>query len=413
MGFGLRDRLSVNASSVPAQRAKGSHHFFITLDAFEYYEEIRIDFISIFSSVVSYCCSIEKSSAHSRVSYHLHAYIEFSESLLLSELQEFIRCCFPNCRLDLKSCRRPADVLKYVSKEDWYLYTNVKKSRLHFNYQLHDWVVNTPRYSIDDPFVVSNCHRYRFLQQYHAEHLMRLYPSFRPFQPIEVVKCSWALSVSLWWNEIILGFKHKRKCLFLYGPSNVGKSSFVEHMIGRHNLRYVFYPGVGNFFMSDFRIDFHKAIIFEEFDSQHYPHSHLKRLLEGSTYSYSVKCQPDKTFKFHGPIIFISNYAPSLDSALENRLLVISAYDPYWSGVEELLVKTCPLSEVDGVSSEYAEIFLSDEEFPPSPSDFSSPPSQASNVDSISQENIFPSNVVTVSALVHQAPCSGSRRPPR
>lgn len=328
--------------------SKGSHHFLITVDSFEYYADIRVDFVSLFDSVVSYCVSIEKSSSGSRVSNHLHAYIEFSRSWLLADLVEYLTLCWPDCRYDVQSCKSPRDAKRYVSKEDWYLYTNVKTSSLHFNYQLHNWVTNTPSYRIDDPFVVANSYRYRFLEQYHSSHLKSLQRPFVGFRPLEVVKTSWCLSVALWWNDVISGFKHKRKSLFLLGPSDIGKSTFVEHMIGRENMRYVFYPGVGQFFMSGFDPLIHKVILFEEFDAKSIPLPHLKRLLEGSPYAYSVKCSSDKIIRFTGPIICVSNFYPDFASPMDSRFLFVSAHDAYYKSLSTLLVKTPPnADEVD------------------------------------------------------------------
>lgn len=124
--------------------------------------------------------------------------------------------------------------------------------------------------------------------------------------------------------------------MYIWGGTNVGKSTMVERLVGKNNMKYVFYPGVGKFVMQGFDPFFHKLIIFEEFNILFYKPSFLKRLLEGRSYSYPVKCGPDSVFYFKGPIIFISNddiKCHCNDYALLGRLNIINAVQPYWQGV--------------------------------------------------------------------------------
>lgn len=99
-------------------------------------------------------------------------------------------------------------------------------------------------------------------------------------------------------------------------------------------MKYVYYPGVGKFFMQSFDVYFHKVIIFEEFNFSFYQPSFLKRLLENQTYAYPVKCSNDNIFNFNGPIIFISNEDirdVCSDEALLGRLLIVTAYNAFVS----------------------------------------------------------------------------------
>ncbi|KAK9754581.1 hypothetical protein QE152_g1101 [Popillia japonica] len=88
---------------------------------------------------------------------------------------------------------------------------------------------------------------------------------------------------------------HSNRCLYLYGSTAAGKSTYVETILSAagsrrsHNpLRHVYYPGVGRYFMRHFDVDFHRAIVFEEFDVGQYNVAMLKRLCEGRNYSYPV-----------------------------------------------------------------------------------------------------------------------------
>lgn len=117
----------------------------------------------------------------------------------------------------------------------------------------------------------------------------------------------------------------------MYGPTNVGKTTFVEKLIGEINQNYIFYPGVGKFCMQDFRPMFHKIILFEEFHYEFYPKGMLKRLLEGRKAAYPVKCSSDSVFSFSGPIIFVSNENNVDDDAIKARLKFVEADVPFWT----------------------------------------------------------------------------------
>lgn len=80
-------------------------------------------------------------------------------------------------------------------------------------------------------------------------------------------------------RPIHLGFIKNH--VYIYMVHNAGKSSFIEKIIGKQNLNFVFLPGDGQFFMQSLDEDFHKVILFEEFEVSKYPYNCLKRLLEG------------------------------------------------------------------------------------------------------------------------------------
>lgn len=79
------------------------------------------------------------------------------------------------------------------------------------------------------------------------------------------------------------GFKKGQ--LYIFDPTNTGKSSLVEQLVGRQNLKFCFYTGIGKFFMQGFDPFLNKIIIFEEFNINFYKASFLKRLLEGRNYA--------------------------------------------------------------------------------------------------------------------------------
>lgn len=112
----------------------------------------------------------------------------------------------------------------------------------------------------------------------------------------------------------------------------------IEKLVGKSNLKYAYFPGVGKFFVQSSDPHFHKFIIFEEFNYRFYQPSFLKRLLENRTFAYPVKCSSDNVFQFCGPDIFISNEVIRdiwNDCARLGRLQIVHASVPFWQSLEK------------------------------------------------------------------------------
>lgn len=193
---------------------------------------------------------------------------------------------------------------------------------------------------------------YKFLERYLAAYQLSQLKHFTGFcKYVGIVKSCWLCAVVFWWNDWVDILDRgvvikKRKQLYLYGDTNVGKSTVIEKCIGQNYMKFCFYPGVGKFCMQGFNQYVHKAIIFEEFNVEYYPLNMLKRLLEGRDYAYPVKCYPDQVFKFVGPVIFVSNNGIEgcKDNAFLSRLQIVYT-DCFVEGgsLEEIVqVKTEP-----------------------------------------------------------------------
>lgn len=326
-------------------RQRPGRKFFLTIDLESYYESVRKDIVLWFDQLVSFCVAVEVSRISKRVSFHAHCYFEFSEKLFLSDLREYVDICVKqhfgqSLRFDLQSCKSTKSVLKYITKEDRFPFFNVKLSCLHFNYRSYVWAVNTAQFKCSDPFVQEHRFCYRFLEKLFYDVKMDLKIDDRQLMPVMSAYYDWTLNCATWWNSVIKKFVVKNKQLYLWGPSNTGKSTWVERMIGKSMMKYVYFPGVGKFFMQGYRSGFHKVILFEEFDYKYHCSSMLKRLLEGRNYSYPVKGMMDVDICHKGPIIFVSNYInEDMDDALKNRLLFVSASEAFWESMEALVPK--------------------------------------------------------------------------
>lgn len=341
-------------------RLRPGRQFFITI-SFGYKDPLlKEDVFSVIDSIeyTSYCISLESSSDNSKVSCHVHVFLELVDKYFIDDVRQFFASVFDECGLNVQSCKSKRSCVKYITKEDVEPVTNIKLSDLHFNVRVHNWCKKALKFDCTDPFVVEHRFCYRYLNRYYNDYQKKKYPVFKGFSKCQDVKGDWAVVVCSWWNDAIEGFTVKRKCLYLHGPTNVGKTTLIESLICRRNLPFVFLPGVGKFFMQGFDSTFHKLILFEEFEIKYHVVAMLKRLLEGRKYAYPVKCEQDMIIEFKGPIIFVSNLNDIADAPLMTRLLFVSAQTPYYT--QETFA--IPKKEVVAVE-EVHEILSSSEEF--------------------------------------------------
>lgn len=345
---------TAKSQSKTISRVKPGHSFFVTVPLLEYYTEVRVDFINIFFDVYEYCVAVELNRVNNEeVKYHLHAYLKFLNSYFLSDLREYIVSVLDLNRIDIQSCRSRRNVVKYITKEDKQIYhLNIHFSEFNFYYQAYVWACNAVRFDFSDPFVVAHRNNYIFLQNYYVEVRRQLKKTFTGFLPCHTSFSNWSLEVAIWWNSKIVDNTKKSKNLYLRGLSNVGKSSYIESLIGKDNLDFVFYPSVGKFAYGDFDPCYHKIILFEEFSWKFHVLSMLKRLLEGRPFSACVKCKPDKLIEFTGPIIIITNEMDDVtDLAFVNRLQIVDAISPYWQDPQAEVPSACSSDTSASLSS--------------------------------------------------------------
>lgn len=328
---------------------KGGRLFFVTVDIVESYDTLREDFVSFFDDLLCYCCVIEKSNVSSRIDYHLHCFLEFKSNIKVNDLADYIRVLVDGVRVDVQPCRSRKSTLKYITKEDRAPFYNCKLSELHFNYRAYQWAVNSPVFRYEDVFVMEHRFCYRYLEKLHAEvRLMKAVGSSRLRSVDIFYHCGWAQSVVDWWNKRISSKVHKAKQLLLRGVSNVGKSTFIEKLVGSQNMGCVFMPDVGKFAFQGFDSSLHKVVLFEEFNPQYHCMSMLKRLLAGEAFAAPVKCAFAKLIKFRGPVIFVMQDTTvwDMEAAFINRLCIVEATSPYWEEeVEVREIKVEPSEE--------------------------------------------------------------------
>lgn len=343
-----------SARAEPEVRDRIVSAFFVTVDIESYYDEVRSDALDYFEQLVEYCIAYEKSNTN-RLDGHLHMYLKFEEGYKLGDFNEIIREYFVDCRVDIQKCKSRRSCLKYISKEDYNLLSNIKKSDMHMNYRIYHWAKDADKFCLFDPFVIEHRNQYKFLERMYHEVKFSIADNL-VYRPLTVTYVGWPLEVASWWNGINSGYVHKAKQLYLFGSTNVGKSTYIESLLGRKLFSRVFYPGVGKFFLQGLNVDYHSVILFEEFEYKYHHVSMLKRLLEGKPYAYPVKCERDQIIQWRKPIIFVSNFDEVSDPALRQRLKFVRAEEPFWQ-----LENNAVVPKVEKVVDDVIEISSEDE----------------------------------------------------
>lgn len=306
------------------KRDKLTQNFFVTFALSHLWESVRDDILLLIENMcISYL--IAKESNEDDEYGHVHIYMKTLDKWKLVDIRAWFVEHLGLENFDIQSVRSPKSTIKYISKEDLKLITNLKVSLLHFNYRVHKWAVRNDEFRFDHHFVVEHRNCYRFLQSYYSQHLdFRVKIETGPL-PLYCV-ADWANEVVEWFNTFVMSKGLKRKQLYLYGPTNTGKSQLIDLILSQYCDR-VYYPDVGKFFMNGFRKGFHQVILFEEFNYQYHILDMIKRLIEGRMFSYPRKCVDALSFQFDGPVIFVSNHHldVNVDPAFISRLNIVFA----------------------------------------------------------------------------------------
>ena len=165
---------------------------------------------------------------------------------------------------------------------------------------------------------------------------LRVRSSKEKLREFDVNSCAmnWTKEAAMLWNKRVNYNRPKAReipQLYLWGPSGVGKSTFVEKLIDFEKmLPFVFFPDKGNFFMQGFDPLIHKVILFEDFNLNDYTIGDIKRLTGAEMHKYSIKGKTGIDLQFFGPIIFASNFMNITNDGLLKNLKIVHAVEPFW-----------------------------------------------------------------------------------
>jgi GTPase SAR1 family protein len=170
-----------------------------------------------------------------------------------------------------------------------------------------------------------------------------------PFRT-EYIQKSWHESVLNWWNDWIMnGYKQKKPHLYLWGPSNTGKTTFVMNMLNQSFAfkskttttltartyldvqQFIFIPAVNErrFAWQQFDPNIHKCILIDEFNLNEYNAKQLIKVLNGETIFMNSKHMSNKIICVQVPVIIISNFQPAATIFKKYSSRIVSLHQVY------------------------------------------------------------------------------------
>lgn len=291
--------------------------------------------------------------------------------------------------IHITKVRSERNYLKYITKSDREpMIKNIDPQKLSFFYQANQWAKHTPQYDPADAFILNHPQYYNLLKQVHAsvrartltasKQPLRLFTrnaqdleettqaptvqtsaataaaataaattaeaeaaEVEPSQTPSTTACDlatrkWKQDIIDWWNEFATnGHEHKKKQLYLWGPSNTGKSHFINTLLKacipvdeaealadpRAYEKHIFRPTPNDtrFAYEEYDERVHSVMLINEFDPDEYNLSDLKKALEGDSFVIGCKHTSSRRIRIEMPIIFISNMELPDESRNENK----------------------------------------------------------------------------------------------
>lgn len=284
----------------------------------------RSDLVESSPPSLKYCVALEKGVVGGFCEYHLHAFFEFKEIWSYVELIEWYTNVWPNITVHVEKVKNFKKYISYITKEDLNaIYCEVKFSDLNFYYQAYYTLKEMAEFRVSHPFVVAHYNCYKLLERMHKEIHTDWLNSYSYFGPLVIPPTEWCLQVYKWYRDYVsTAYYPKKKHLYLYGDSNVGKTTFINTLLANLGNR-IYYCRSYDPFCDLF--EEHRAIVWDEFDFKKVNYSQLKLLLAGEPTPITQKYVCDRMIQNTRPVIIISNNPPYPDNAFLNRVLVVHA----------------------------------------------------------------------------------------
>ncbi|CAF1067526.1 unnamed protein product [Brachionus calyciflorus] len=318
---------------------------------------VTVSYINVSKAVVfdlleEFCCRLlVAEEPHFNNEPHHHIYMRTLEKLKIKEIRSIINTVYQRPQIEeedgesnyavngvlVQTVRNEVNYLKYITKFDVKpIFMGILESNLSFYYNTIRWATTNVDFQYTDPHVLNYPQYYKLLEKVHVnvqnKNKHEKVEKLRPFLNVqsEEVQNSWQNEVIIWWNDwIVNGFKHKKHQLFLWGPSNTGKTTFIHSLIKtcvnppseQEDQDENFYeeqifrptPNEKRFAWQEFDSSLHNITLIDEFDITEYNVTDLKKILSGECLIANRKGQTSQKIQLRMPMIFISNLPPPVN----------------------------------------------------------------------------------------------------
>lgn len=327
------------ALPAPIRRHRLIHHFGVTVNIPEYRSDVRTRFAETFREFRPFVIAVEEYHDENLttgrgceiglVRYHIHAYFNCKQGMKWIDFKQVCAERIPDLRPNIIRLRNWMDWVVYITKEDRDVYFSVKACLLNINYRAWYWAMTTSMFEPTDKFLVANRSHLNFWRQYFYQAKRDVTPKrMRRYNHLDGVwYTGWPYQVYQWYEETCGPWFHKRKQLFLWGPTHFGKTTVVRTLVGKQNMPFIFTPGVGRFAFEGLDVDRHRFVLIDDFimDDWWLEASMLKKFLAGEEFVIDKKSLPSVRATFKGHTFILSNDEAITDEALLSRLVVVYA----------------------------------------------------------------------------------------
>jgi len=308
---------------------------------------------------------------------HHHIFISTIKKFLINDVKKLVciiydiefknknrnDCLYNTGEVYVSTVKNQYKYIAYITKNDIEpCFKGVTTETFSFVYRAYEWVKNTPNYEIGK-FVLNHANCYKLLKEFHHQETTKNKSSQLANPKIFIHNESlgspccpnmihpWAEEIVNWWNDWIQnGPSRKKKQLYVYGHSNVGKTSFIHYLLytcinydwnipGTDNYNeyqyenQIFSPTSKDlkFAFMKFNKNLHKVCLIDEFDINNFDSSDFKLLLAGELLQSCVKFNDPLQHRIHIPTIIISNLDPPSEytnprfQGIQERLKIVHA----------------------------------------------------------------------------------------
>ena len=219
------------------------------------------------------------------------------------------------------------DTVAYITGEDKQpLHTGINPDQFSFFYRIMRWAQHTPKFCVLDPFVCEHLSMMRYVEAvWTAVNKERVYKRAANVR-LSSIRMSkegssfgdWRDQCVEWWNKWAEEpWYHKKPQLYLHGPSNSGKTTFVLNVLLRGiPQECIFMPVVrSKYAWSEYDERVHRVVLVDCFELGNVRDQAAWRMaMAGESFPCSVRADRltmraagTKTVQIKAPMLFVSN----------------------------------------------------------------------------------------------------------
>lgn len=312
----------------PSGKSDGSRKLVITIRC----GHVALDKVIVASHFPEYeqCCVTLERGSGSDCENHIHCYFLFKEKHRYVTLIEYLHTIpyFSGCTFHVEGVKDVHKYLRYITKQDRSPYfVNVNTNSFSFYYHACKELSAMDQWDTSHWFVVLHRNCYKFLESLWLK-IHKKYNRVTVFLwPIVLFDVQWFLDLYNWYSSFVsCEHYHKKKHMYLWGPSNMGKSTAINLLLRDLGNRVYFAADQHPF--GGYYSNIHRCILFDEFRSSKYDMTIINKCLEGSDFYCNEKYQVERIERNKWPIIFVSNFPPPNSDYFLNRVVIIQASCP-------------------------------------------------------------------------------------